>query len=107
MGKEIEMAVYRPKKGKQVEFSKLIRAHFLVLRKAGLVTARRPIVVQSRNGIYVEIFEWKSKAAASKAHKNPVVAKIWERMAAIGNFETLQALDEAGKPFPHFSLVGR
>ena len=55
-----------------------------------------------QDGTYVEVFVWISEQAAEKAHDHPGVAKIWEAMAMVAEWGTLEKLPEAKKPFTHF-----
>jgi hypothetical protein len=96
------MALYKAKAGKTSELEKLIHEHFPVLKEYGLTTGREPFIGRSKDGTYIEIFEWASEQAAKKAHDHPAVAKIWEAMAMVCSFEKLENLSEAGKPFPSF-----
>ena len=82
------------------------RRYFL---KAGYVTRRAPLLLQSRKNpeLFIDIFEWKSDEAVAKAHKDPKVLAIWGEMGklckkiGIG----LEKLPEAGSAFPHFDPV--
>ena len=102
---EVVFALYRPHPGKDEALRKLIPGHIPALKKLGLITDRPPILVRSRNGSYIEIFEWVSKNAAGVAHQHPEIAKIWEAMGAIADFPNLATLDEAGDQFPHFEAI--
>ena len=102
---EVVFAVYQPNPGKSAELEALIKKHVPLLREFGLATARQPIIVKSKNGTYIEIFEWESKEAVERAHHHPGVATIWEAMGKISTFGKLSALEEAGAPFVHFEPV--
>ncbi|MCX6119637.1 MAG: hypothetical protein NT027_19030 [Proteobacteria bacterium] len=43
-----------------------------------------------------------SEAAAKRSHDHPAVAKIWEAMAKVCDFGTLNQLPESQKVFPQF-----
>ena len=72
MKPEIVFALYRPHEGKDAELRELIKKHIPTLRRLELVTDRAPILVKSKNGTYIEIFEWKSAESADQAHQHPV-----------------------------------
>ena len=54
-----------------------------------LITNRKPVLVQSKNGIYIEIFEWKSNDAVEEAHENPEIQKLWDEMEKVCDFTNL------------------
>ena len=62
-------------------------------------------LARSRDGTYVEIFEWRSHGAKEAAHQHPSVAAIWEAMAEIADLLPLASLAEAQAPFPNFSVL--
>jgi hypothetical protein len=45
-----------------------VRDHFPPLRTAGLVTERSSIVMRTKDGTVIEIFEWVSPEAIANAH---------------------------------------
>ena len=67
------IVAYRPKPGKGDEVLALVRSRVSNLRQEGLVTDRQPVIMRSRDGIIVEVSEWKSREAIDAAHKNPNV----------------------------------
>lgn len=104
-GPELVIAMYKPKQGKHQELETLVKKHVPALKEYGLITEREPLVFKSENGTVIEIFEWQSREASKKAHDHPAIAKIWEAMAVVGDFEKLGNLPEAGKVFPHFKML--
>ena len=100
---EVVIALYRPKSGKLAELEALVRRHFPTLKEYGLTTDRAPFIGRSQDGTIVEIFEWASIEAAKNAHDHPAVAQVWEAMAVVCEFVTLNDLPEAGNRFPHFA----
>ena len=102
---EVVFAVYRPHPGKGRELEALVAQHVPTLRQLELVTDRAPIVVRAEDGTVVEVFEWRSNAAARRAHELPAVARIWEAMELVADFATLGSLAEAKHTFPHFDPV--
>lgn len=98
----VVIAMYRPKEGKLKDVEELVKKHFPVLKEYGLTTAKEPFIGRSADGTILETFEWISEDAARKAHDHPAVAKIWEAMAMVCEFGSLDQLSEAKKPFPSF-----
>ena len=105
MKPEIVIALYRPHQGKDSELRKLIAQHLPVLRKLELVTDRAPIVMKSKDGTYLEIFEWRTAESADLAHQLPEIAKVWEAMGKIADFPKIEDLEEIHEHFPHFEPV--
>ena len=105
MKPEIVFAIYKPHKNKENELKKLIAKHVPILKSNNLITDRKPIVVQSKNGIYIEIFEWKSNHAVEEAHENPEVQKLWDEMGKISDFTNLESLEEVKDFFPQFKPI--
>jgi quinol monooxygenase YgiN len=102
MKPEIVIACYRPREGKDEALKKLLLEHVPTLRNQELITDRPIIQARAEDGTWLEVFEWRSKEAASQAHEHPAVAKVWEAMAKVCEFATLDSLPEASKPFAHF-----
>jgi hypothetical protein len=107
MRPEVVIAMYRPRKGKDAALRRLISRHLPTLRQLELVTDRPPVLVRSKNGTYLEIFEWRSIECARKAHEHPAVGRIWEAMEKIADWGKLGDLEEAKSTFPHFQPVSR
>ncbi|HSE41002.1 MAG TPA: hypothetical protein VLH08_09585 [Acidobacteriota bacterium] len=105
MGSEIVFALYRPNKGKDTELEKLIAQHGPTLRRLELITDRPVVLVKSKNGTYIEIFEWRTEESAGLAHHHPEVAKIWEAMGKIADLPTIDSLEEISERFPHFQPI--
>ena len=101
----ITIAVYRPKKGEAQKLHQLVTRHLDVLRAEGLVTDRRPIVMESRDGTIVEIFEWKSGEAIQAAHNNPKVGELWAAFSAVCEYLAPVAVDEFHNMFSEFEPV--
>jgi hypothetical protein len=70
------IALYRPFEGKEEEASAVVKSHFSTLREAGLVTEQEPLLLQSADGTFLEIFEWAGSEAAQKAHEHPAVQQV-------------------------------
>ncbi|MFZ1991809.1 MAG: hypothetical protein WAW96_18790 [Alphaproteobacteria bacterium] len=104
-GPRIVFAVYKPHEGGDVALRKLMAEHVPILRRLQLATDRTPIHVRSRNGAYVEVFEWVSDEAAERAHDHPEVARIWEAMGKVADTKDLASLPEAANQFSHYEPV--
>ena len=64
----IVIACYRPKAGKNEALRALMQTHLSTLRSEGLVTDRKSIMMEAKDGTILEIFEWKSREAIEAAH---------------------------------------
>lgn len=105
MNPEIVFALYRPHQGKDAELRKLIAQHIPTLRRLELITERPAVLVKSKNGTYVEIFEWRSAESSKRAHEHPELAKVWEAMGEVADLPALDSLEEIKVSFPHFEPV--
>ncbi|HKX26871.1 MAG TPA: hypothetical protein VJ302_04180 [Blastocatellia bacterium] len=105
MGPQVALALYRPFEGKDAELRELIAQHIPTLRRLELITDRPPILLKSKNGTYIEIFEWRAPESARAAHHHPEVAKVWEAMGKVCDFPALESLDEARAQFPNFDPI--
>ena len=103
MNPQIVIATYKPKPGRDSELRALLAEHVPLLQRLGLVTNRPPIHAQSANGTYIEIFEWNDGSAA--AHQDPEVMALWNKMALVGEFETISSIEESTRQFPHFRPI--
>lgn len=103
----LAFAMYKPKKGKATELKKLLRSHLPLLLRLGLITKNGNHFVESENGTLIEIFEWTDAAAKKKAHNNPAIVKIWEKMMPLCDFPAMKDLPESKVPFPNFKVVKR
>ena len=101
----IVFAIYKPHNNKENKLKKLIAKHIPILKSNNLITNREPIVVQSKNGIYIEIFEWKSNHSVEEAHGKPEVQKLWNEMGKVSDFTNLQSLEEVEEYFPQFKPI--
>jgi hypothetical protein len=76
-----------------------------MLRRLELITDRPVVLVKSKNGTYIEVFEWSTADSARQAHEHPEVAKVWEAMGKIADLPNLDSLEEVKARFPHFEPV--
>ena len=105
MNPEIVFAIYKPHTNKGNKLKKLLFNHIPILKSNNLITDRPPMLVQSKNGIYIEIFEWKSNNAVEEAHKNSEVQKLWDEMEKVCDFTSLDSIKEAKEYFPQFKPI--
>lgn len=101
----IVIVAYRPKPGKQDILLAEVRDHVHLLRSEGLATDRHPIVLGSKDGAIIEIFEWASPAAIEEAHNNPRVQAMWARFAQCCDYAPLNTLPESADVFAEFEPV--
>ena len=105
MKSEIVFAIYKPHENKEHELKELISKHVPILKTHNLITDRESILVQSNNGNYIEIFEWKSNDAIEEAHKNPEIQKLWDEMEKVCDFTNLKSLEEVNDFFSQFKPI--
>ena len=101
----VVIVAYRPKPGKENELIDLVRSRVPTLRKEGLVSDRVPTIMRSRDGIIIEVSEWKSREAIDAAHKNPNVLAMWNKFFAICDCIPLNTLAEANEMFSGFEPI--
>jgi quinol monooxygenase YgiN len=81
------LCTYRPRKGREAAFLRLLERHWPALRRAGLAAPVRPTVHRSvdRKGrtVFVETFSWADGEAAEAAHRSPEVMAVWGPMEAL------------------------
>ena len=101
----IVIVAYRPKPGHETVLKAEVRDHQPLLRSEGLATDRKPLVLQTRDGVLIEAFEWASADAIAEAHDNPRVQAMWKRFAACCDYVPLNTLAETGDLFAEFEEV--
>jgi quinol monooxygenase YgiN len=101
----IVIACYRPKPGQQDALRALMRSHVATLRAINLVTERRPITMEAKDGTFVEVFEWASAEAIQAAHSHPVVLKMWEEYGKVCDYVPVAQVAEAATLFSEFTPV--
>lgn len=101
----IVIAAYRPKPGKADVLLSEVRDHVHLLRSEGLATDRHAIVMRTRDGTIVEVFEWASPAAIEEAHENPRVQAMWARFDTLCDYVPLNTLRETSDMFAEFEAV--
>lgn len=95
---------YKPKPGCEDNLLALVREHVPVLRALDLVSDRKPVIMKNKEGVIVEVFEWRD-GAIEKAHGHPDVQALWERFAAVCDYVPLNTLPEAAEMFAEFEPV--
>ncbi|MFD0862592.1 hypothetical protein ACFQ1M_10295 [Sungkyunkwania multivorans] len=96
---------YKPLKGKEEELKQLAKSHWNSLHDLGLVTHRKPIVMEAEGGTIVEVFGWKSKMAMEKAHADPEVLKMWKKYAEVCEYIPIGMVEEAQQVFSEFNSM--
>lgn len=100
---KIVIVAYKPKQGKEEVLNDLMRKHYSVLKEQDLVTNRKPVLMQAKDGTIIEVFEWKSEAAIKASHSNTEVLKMWEEYVAACEYIPLNKLEEAKDLFAEFA----
>jgi hypothetical protein len=98
----ISVACYKPKPGCEAALLELVRGHLPPLRAEGLVTDGASVVMRAADGTITEIFEWVSQEAIAGAHSNPAVLELWNRFAAVCQYEIPANIAEFQNMFAHF-----
>ena len=101
---DVVIVAYRPKPSCETALLDLTRDHVPHLRRLGLATNRPSLVLQARDGVVVEVFEWKP-GAMEAAHAHPEVLALWERYAAVCDYVPLANLAEATELFARFAPI--
>jgi quinol monooxygenase YgiN len=104
-GSLIVIASYKPKEGKEEGMKEVLRDHIPILKKEDLITDFSPIVMKSKDGYFLEIFEWKSGEAIEKAHNNESVRRLWERFEEVCTYVSLSEIEECKHMFANFEPV--
>jgi hypothetical protein len=82
-----------------------VRKHFQVLRAEDLVTERPAYVMRAGDGTILEVFEWRSAEAITKAHQSPAVQALWAEFGAACDYRPLSGLAESRQLFAEFEAV--
>ncbi|WP_260924870.1 hypothetical protein [Novosphingobium sp. 9] len=101
---DMVIVAYRPKPGCDEALLALTRDHVPELQRLGLATGRRALAMRSKEGVIVEVFEWKH-GAIEVAHTHPDVLAMWERYAAVCDYVPLGELPEAQDLFAQFEPI--
>ncbi len=98
---DMVIVAYRAKPGCEDALMALTLEHVPILRALGLATDRPALAMKAKDGVVVEVFEWRDGAIA-KAHENPDVLAMWKRYAEVCDYQPLKNLSEAGDLFAQF-----
>jgi quinol monooxygenase YgiN len=101
----IVIVAYQPKPGKAEELKALTRTHVPRLQQEGLVTDRHPVLLETGDGVIIEIFEWLSAEAIQQAHQNKGVHQMWAEFDAVCTYIPLNTLSEAANMFAEFTPI--
>ncbi len=104
-GSLIAIASYKPKKEMEEELLEVLRDHMPILSMEDLITDFPAIVLKSKEGYYLEIFEWKSQEAINEAHKNENVRALWKRFEEVCTYISLSDIEECKNEFASFEPV--
>ena len=96
---------YKPLPGKETELKNLIKNHWATLDKEGLVSDRESIICQSKDGIIIEVFGWKSKEAIEQSHSNETVQKMWKEYSKVCEYVPISNVGECLNLFSEFDPV--
>ncbi|MBW4890976.1 hypothetical protein KXQ82_14710 [Mucilaginibacter sp. HMF5004] len=104
-GPSLVIVAYKPKPGKNEALKQIVDNHVPDLAKLGLVTNRRPTIMEAANGTIIEVFEWISPEAIQQAHSHPEVHKIWAAFAEVCDCVPLNTVTESADMFVGFKPV--
>lgn len=104
-GSLIVIASYKPKDGMEEELLDVLRDHMPILSMENLITDFPAIILKSKKGIYLEIFEWKSQEAINKAHVNENILELWKRFEKVCTYINLSDIEECKGLFASFEPV--
>jgi quinol monooxygenase YgiN len=95
---------YRPKKGSEARFLSVLKRHWPALRKAELVSRKRPQVwratdKRTRRTHFIETFEWKDASASDLAHQTPEVMAVWRPMEPLLESMDIAVVRPVSLPF--------
>jgi hypothetical protein len=104
-GTVMALATYKPRPGQEAALRQLIDQHLPALRELGLATDREGYLAKTKEGVFIQVFEWTSTNAISAAHEHPAIQHFWEKMILIAEFPPMGALAETQRPFPGFEIL--
>ena len=83
----------------------LALSHYPRLKEQDLVTDRSPVIMQSKDGSIIEVFEWRSADAIQQAHTNKVVGQMWIEFSQVCDYIPIGQLPESSDLFANYSPV--
>lgn len=100
------IACYKPREGKEKLLIEVVKDHVPILRSEGLVTDRaKSLVMRSKDGCIMEIFEWKSPEAIEQAHTKESVKAMWARFEEACEYVKLDEIKESHDMWAVFEPV--
>jgi hypothetical protein len=99
------IVTYRPRSENKELLQAMLKEHWPLLEKEGLVTQRAPEYMSSIEGEIIEIFEWKSSDSILHANKNPAVQAFWTKLKEIADFVPLSSVSEAQDTYANFTTL--
>jgi hypothetical protein len=96
---------YKPFAGKSEQLKALSLNHWQKLNEIGLVSNRKPIIMESAEGSIIEVFGWKSKSAMQEAHANPKVLKMWKEYSEVCEYVPIKEIKESENLFSEFTPI--
>ena len=103
METRIVIVAYKAKPGKEEMLQDLMRKHYSALKELDLVTDRKPVLMNAKDNIIIEVFEWKNQEAIKSAHNNPEILKMWAEYNEACEYVPLNTLEESKDMFAEFS----
>jgi quinol monooxygenase YgiN len=89
----INLVAYHPKPGKEAELLAIVKKHWDILQKTGLVVGEPAKVWTARDldrehrgpmpEYVLELFSWRDDKSSDVAHQTPEVMAVWETMGPI------------------------
>lgn len=107
MKQQIAIAIYKAKPQSRDSLLSLLGEHESTLRRENLLSERPRMLMEAGEDFFLEVLEWKSAEAASKAHENPAVIEVWGKLEKVAAFRALNDLPEETRkyPFPKFQAI--
>jgi hypothetical protein len=99
----IVIACYRPRPDCDAALLEVVQDHVPTLRRLGLATDRRHVMMRASDGTILEVFEWCSTDAINQAHNHPEVQQMWNRFNDVCFYEPPANLEECKQLFPGFT----
>lgn len=98
----IVIGAYKPNAGKTKALAKMLETHVDSLRLEGFATARNHILMQAKDGTFIEIYEWVSANSHQMAIRNTVISGIWGEMDKICTYIPASRVPELDNLFSEF-----
>lgn len=105
MSNLLTFTLYKPKALKKKEFHLLLKDQIATLRKYEMISKNENHLIESKNGILIEIMLWENETAIDNARKHPAIRAIWGKMMNLCSFPPMTDLEEAKDTFPSFKKV--